>query len=65
MSKKKVKKKDKWGSIQNKQANDIYVAPKSKIESRANYAPEPGQMGRQDENIMMQVAYRMAALQHY
>jgi len=23
MSKKKVKKKDKWGSIQNKQANDI------------------------------------------
>ena len=24
-----------------KQANNIYIAPKSKIESRAHYAPEP------------------------
>jgi len=34
-------KKDKWGSKRYKQANSIYIAPKSKIESRAHYAPEP------------------------
>ena len=37
----KVKKKDKWGSIQYKQANNLAYAPKSKIESRTHYASEP------------------------
>jgi len=36
---KKLRKRDKWGSIRYKQANNIYIAPKSKIESRAHYAP--------------------------
>jgi len=36
---KKLRKRDKWGRIRYKQANNIYIAPKSKIESRAHYAP--------------------------
>jgi len=42
ISKEKVKKNHKWGSIQYKQANK-YTAPKSKIESRAHYTVEPAQ----------------------
>jgi len=42
ISKEKVKKNHKWGSIQYKQANK-YIAPKSKIESRAHYTLEPAQ----------------------
>jgi len=30
-----------WGSICNERANNIYRAPKSKIESSMHYAPEP------------------------
>ena len=40
---KKWRKKDKWGSIRYKQANNIYIyiVPKSRIKLRAHYAPEP------------------------
>ena len=39
-SKEKVK-KGKWRSIWYKQANNIYIELKSKIESRVHYIPEP------------------------
>jgi len=35
-----MKKKEKWGSVQYRQANNTYSA-EIKIESRAHYAPEP------------------------
>jgi len=38
--KEKVKKKDKWGSIRYKQANDTYRM-EMKIKSRAHHTPEP------------------------
>jgi len=36
-----VKKKNNWGSIRYKQADNVRIAPKSEIESRAHYAAEP------------------------
>jgi len=55
ISREKGKKKAKWESVRykhNKQT--IYTAPKSKIETRVHYVPEPAwgaQMGRQTKNI--------------
>jgi len=42
ISKEKVKKKG-CGEAYNITKQRIYIAPKSKIESRAHYAPEPAQ----------------------
>jgi len=38
---KEKEKKDKWRTIRYKQGNNVYIAPKSKIESRVPYAQEP------------------------
>jgi len=45
ISKEKVKKKGSGKSIRYKQANNIYIGPKSKIESRAHYAPGGARTG--------------------
>jgi len=37
----KKRKKDKWRTIRYKQGNNVYIVPKSKIESRVPYAQEP------------------------
>jgi len=41
MSKEKVKKKRKSGEADDINKQTIYIVPKSKIEPRAHYAPEP------------------------
>jgi len=50
--KKKVKKKDKWGSIRYTNKQTIYIAPKSKIKSRGKRDSmgvcTQGQMGSRD-----------------